>query len=128
MFVTLHAQMYHDNLLKVRNVHAITALKKKQQQQLRQDLVYRSLARFAILCRLQYKMSYKHFQSAPMGYAFLSFFLALCGGPLASPTGYFASPNYPRHYPNNAYCVWTINVPLGSVLKIDFLFFKTEEW
>ena len=39
VFVTLHAQMYHDNLLKVSNVHVITALKKQQQQQQRQDLV-----------------------------------------------------------------------------------------
>ena len=70
-------------------------------------------------------ISYKHFVHFSQA---LYFFSGLCGGPLTSPTGHFASPNYPRYYPNNAYCEWTILVPLGSVLKIDFLFFKTEEW
>lgn len=51
----------------------------------------------------------------------------VCGGPLAPPSGYFSSPFYPRSYPNNANCVWTIMVPRGSVLKIDFLAFDTEE-
>lgn len=77
------------------------------------------------LCQFQNIRSYKYFVHVS-GLCF--FFSGLCGGPLASPTGHFASPNYPRYYPNNAYCEWKIHVPLGSVLKIDFLFFKTEEW
>ncbi|KAJ7357565.1 zymogen binding [Desmophyllum pertusum] len=50
-----------------------------------------------------------------------------CGGPLVGTSGNFASPNYPGNYPNNAYCVWTITVPQGSQLRIDFLFFETEK-
>lgn len=56
------------------------------------------------------------------------FLLGRCGGPLTPPSGFFASPNYPLHYPNNAYCVWTITVPQGSELRLDFLFFETEHW
>ncbi|XP_074617376.1 zinc metalloproteinase nas-39-like [Acropora palmata] len=49
-----------------------------------------------------------------------------CGGPLLPPSGNLASPFYPDNYPNNAYCAWTITVPQGSILRIDFLFFETE--
>jgi len=52
----------------------------------------------------------------------------MCGGPLTGPSGNLASPYYPDNYPNNAYCVWTITVPQGSQLRIDFLFFETESW
>uniref|UniRef100_A0A8C0FS67 Deleted in malignant brain tumors 1 protein n=1 Tax=Bubo bubo TaxID=30461 RepID=A0A8C0FS67_BUBBB len=33
-----------------------------------------------------------------------------CGGLLSSPSGTFQSPFYPRNYPNNANCVWEIEV------------------
>ncbi|XP_069095270.1 deleted in malignant brain tumors 1 protein [Pleurodeles waltl] len=33
-----------------------------------------------------------------------------CGGNLSSSNGFFNSPNYPSNYPNNAYCVWNIEV------------------
>ncbi|XP_052616087.1 deleted in malignant brain tumors 1 protein-like [Peromyscus californicus insignis] len=34
-----------------------------------------------------------------------------CGGFLTQPFGNFSSPFYPRNYPNNARCVWNIEVP-----------------
>lgn len=52
---------------------------------------------------------------------------ALCGGPLTSPSGFFASPFYPLPYPNKARCVWSVTVPQGSLLRLNFLFFKTEK-
>lgn len=49
-----------------------------------------------------------------------------CGSPLTIPSGTFTSPGFPRNYPNNADCRFTITVPLGSVLILDFRTFETE--
>lgn len=60
----------------------------------------------------------------------ISYFLrlALCGGPLALPSGTFRSPGYPRNYPDDIKCIWTITVPPGSTLELEFRFFETEKW
>nr|XP_040128948.1 deleted in malignant brain tumors 1 protein-like [Ictidomys tridecemlineatus] len=45
-----------------------------------------------------------------------------CGGFLAQSSGNFSSPFYPGNYPNNARCVWDIEVPnnyLASVIFTD---------
>ncbi|CAM9670586.1 unnamed protein product [Lampetra fluviatilis] len=37
-----------------------------------------------------------------------------CGGPLSGPSGSFASPAYPSHYPNGADCVWALGHSAAS--------------
>lgn len=51
---------------------------------------------------------------------------AICGGPLPFPSGSFRSPGYPGDYPDDVKCVWTITVPPGSALELEFRFFETE--
>ncbi|XP_075684851.1 cubilin [Rhinoderma darwinii] len=47
-----------------------------------------------------------------------------CGGTLyitdSDPNGYVTSPNYPSTYPPNTDCVWTIIVPNGEAVQLDF--------
>ncbi|XP_037659800.1 CUB and zona pellucida-like domain-containing protein 1 [Choloepus didactylus] len=43
-----------------------------------------------------------------------------CGGYLDAPQGSFTSPNYPKPYPEFAYCVWHIQVEKGYKIKLDF--------
>ncbi|XP_027053451.1 CUB and sushi domain-containing protein 1-like [Pocillopora damicornis] len=51
---------------------------------------------------------------------------ALCGGPLAPASGNITSPGFPANYPNDVECRWTIRVPLGSTLVLNFRAFETE--
>jgi cubilin len=41
-----------------------------------------------------------------------------CGGILRKPAGEFTSPDYPRGYPNNTVCEWTIIVDLGQSVEL----------
>ncbi|CAK7301553.1 Deleted in malignant brain tumors 1 protein [Vulpes lagopus] len=43
-----------------------------------------------------------------------------CGGFMSQPSGHFSSPFYPRNYPNNARCVWDIEVPNNYHVTIVF--------
>nr|XP_042140738.1 deleted in malignant brain tumors 1 protein isoform X1 [Peromyscus maniculatus bairdii] len=43
-----------------------------------------------------------------------------CGGFLTQPFGNFSSPFYPRNYPNNARCVWNIEVPNNYRVTVVF--------
>lgn len=43
-----------------------------------------------------------------------------CGGLLTQPSGSFASPFYPGNYPNNARCVWDIEVPNNYRVTVVF--------
>uniref|UniRef100_A0A8D0ETG7 CUB domain-containing protein n=1 Tax=Strix occidentalis caurina TaxID=311401 RepID=A0A8D0ETG7_STROC len=43
-----------------------------------------------------------------------------CGGLLSSPSGKFQSPFYPRNYPNNANCVWEIEVKSNFHVTLTF--------
>ncbi|XP_074731572.1 scavenger receptor cysteine-rich domain-containing protein DMBT1-like isoform X1 [Strix uralensis] len=43
-----------------------------------------------------------------------------CGGLLSSPSGTFQSPFYPRNYPNNANCVWEIEVKSNFHVTLTF--------
>ncbi|XP_053323004.1 cubilin [Spea bombifrons] len=48
-----------------------------------------------------------------------------CGGTIyvtdSNTTGYVTSPNYPNNYPQNADCTWTIIVPNGEAVQLNFL-------
>nr|XP_035926099.1 deleted in malignant brain tumors 1 protein isoform X7 [Halichoerus grypus] len=43
-----------------------------------------------------------------------------CGGFLSQPSGYFSSPFYPGNYPNNARCVWDIEVQSNYRVTVVF--------
>uniref|UniRef100_S4RS02 CUB domain-containing protein n=1 Tax=Petromyzon marinus TaxID=7757 RepID=S4RS02_PETMA len=50
-----------------------------------------------------------------------------CGGPLSGPSGSFASPAYPSHYPNGADCVWALGHSAASVTALAFRDLLLEE-
>lgn len=41
-----------------------------------------------------------------------------CGGILRKPYGGFTSPDYPRGYPSNTVCEWTIIVDWGQSVEL----------
>ncbi|XP_068942361.1 cubilin [Petaurus breviceps papuanus] len=47
-----------------------------------------------------------------------------CGGNIylhdSNVDGYVTSPNYPASYPSHADCIWTISVPSGKLVKLQF--------
>ncbi|XP_029767229.1 deleted in malignant brain tumors 1 protein [Terrapene carolina triunguis] len=43
-----------------------------------------------------------------------------CGGHLSGFSGEFSSPNYPSYYPNNARCIWEIQVEYNSYVDVQF--------
>ncbi|KAK2099109.1 Deleted in malignant brain tumors 1 protein [Saguinus oedipus] len=43
-----------------------------------------------------------------------------CGGFLNQPSGHFSSPFYPGNYPNNANCVWDIEVQSNYRVTVIF--------
>eukprot|EP00071_Canis_lupus_P018137 XP_013964586.1 deleted in malignant brain tumors 1 protein isoform X2 [Canis lupus familiaris] len=43
-----------------------------------------------------------------------------CGGFMSQPSGHFSSPFYPGNYPNNARCVWDIEVPNNYHVTVVF--------
>ena len=43
-----------------------------------------------------------------------------CGEDLTTSSGVITSPNYPNVYPNNRDCNWTISVPAGQQIAINF--------
>ncbi|KAI8514478.1 scavenger receptor [Branchiostoma belcheri] len=50
-----------------------------------------------------------------------------CGGNLTAPSGGpVTSPNYPGYYGNNENCEWTITVPEGSIIRLTFDMFLTD--
>ncbi|XP_078496615.1 scavenger receptor cysteine-rich domain-containing protein DMBT1-like [Lissotriton helveticus] len=49
-----------------------------------------------------------------------------CGGTLSWQNGFFNSPNYPTPYPNNAYCVWNIEVETRFCIQLNILNLRLE--
>ncbi|KAI8490969.1 hypothetical protein Bbelb_313880 [Branchiostoma belcheri] len=50
-----------------------------------------------------------------------------CGGLVTQQSsGFIDSPNYPGQYGNNMYCVWTIEVDSGDVVKLTPVSFRIE--
>ncbi|XP_010219070.1 PREDICTED: cubilin-like, partial [Tinamus guttatus] len=50
-----------------------------------------------------------------------------CGGTLYGSTGSFASPSYPATYQNNTDCAWTITVPAGRAVTVNFDFISIDD-
>ena len=49
-----------------------------------------------------------------------------CGGSFTSPNGLIYSPSYPENYQNNADCIYTIYLPTGTIILLNFLSMDTE--
>ncbi|KAM6182234.1 LOW QUALITY PROTEIN: scavenger receptor cysteine-rich domain-containing protein DMBT1 [Erethizon dorsatum] len=49
-----------------------------------------------------------------------------CGGFLFNASGTFSSPSYPGYYPNNALCVWQIEVRSGYCINLGFTDLQLE--
>ncbi|RMX38167.1 hypothetical protein pdam_00014767 [Pocillopora damicornis] len=76
----------------------------------------------------QFRIDFLFFETEPWRGFFAHYTMgkALCGGPLAPASGNITSPGFPANYPNDVECRWTIRVPLGSTLVLNFRAFETE--
>uniref|UniRef100_A0A8C6SG26 CUB and Sushi multiple domains 3a n=1 Tax=Neogobius melanostomus TaxID=47308 RepID=A0A8C6SG26_9GOBI len=52
--------------------------------------------------------------------------LAHCGGSMTDVSGVILSPGYPGNYPSGLDCSWTVNLPVGFGIHLQFLNFSTE--
>ncbi|XP_023259875.1 CUB and sushi domain-containing protein 3-like, partial [Seriola lalandi dorsalis] len=52
--------------------------------------------------------------------------LAQCGGSMTDVSGVILSPGYPGNYPSGLDCTWTVNLPVGFGIHLQFLNFSTE--
>ncbi|XP_035382269.1 CUB and sushi domain-containing protein 3 [Electrophorus electricus] len=52
--------------------------------------------------------------------------LAECGGSLADLEGVILSPGFPGNYPSGLDCTWTVQLPVGFGIHLQFLNFSTE--
>nr|XP_044991063.1 cubilin [Jaculus jaculus] len=50
-----------------------------------------------------------------------------CGGTLFGASGLFTSPGYPKTYPNNTDCEWTLIAPAGRPVTIRFYFIVIDD-
>ncbi|XP_030748736.1 cubilin-like [Sitophilus oryzae] len=50
----------------------------------------------------------------------------ICEGNYYTPSGYIRSPGYPKGYPVNKECVWTITAPPGSQIMLNVSSFHLE--
>lgn len=46
--------------------------------------------------------------------------IAICGGVLTASSGTIVSPNFPGKYPNNVECIWTIQMPVGARITLNW--------
>lgn len=51
-----------------------------------------------------------------------------CGGSLSGLFGQIHSPNFPERYPDNLKCNWSISVPDGFYISLNFTEFDTENY
>ncbi|XP_011185073.1 cubilin homolog [Zeugodacus cucurbitae] len=49
-----------------------------------------------------------------------------CGGEIFSSTGRIYSPEYPGNYSNGVDCIWVINTPENTQMKLDFDMFELQ--
>ncbi|MBN3314648.1 CSMD3 protein, partial [Atractosteus spatula] len=52
--------------------------------------------------------------------------LAQCGGSMTEFSGVILSPGYPGNYPSGLDCTWTVKLPIGFGIHLQFLNFSTE--
>ncbi|XP_058878367.1 CUB and sushi domain-containing protein 3 isoform X1 [Acipenser ruthenus] len=51
---------------------------------------------------------------------------AQCGGSLDEFSGVVLSPGFPGNYPSSLDCIWTIKLPIGFGIQLQFVNFSTE--
>ena len=49
-----------------------------------------------------------------------------CGGNYSQVSGVVQSPNYPKNYPTDAFCQWTIKVSEGYKIRLEFIDLDVE--
>lgn len=59
-------------------------------------------------------------------FVFFSFSSAGCGGSFTGTTGIITSPTHPDLYPHSIHCLYVIEVPSGSVVRLTFSSFFLE--
>ncbi|XP_060679965.1 CUB and sushi domain-containing protein 3 [Hemiscyllium ocellatum] len=52
--------------------------------------------------------------------------IARCGGSLTDFSGVILSPGFPGNYPSSLDCTWTITLPIGFGVHLQFVNFSTE--
>uniref|UniRef100_A0A7N4PW30 CUB and Sushi multiple domains 3 n=1 Tax=Sarcophilus harrisii TaxID=9305 RepID=A0A7N4PW30_SARHA len=52
--------------------------------------------------------------------------LAQCGGAMSDFSGVILSPGFPGNYPSSLDCTWTIKLPIGFGVHLQFVNFSTE--
>uniref|UniRef100_A0A674EVE2 CUB and Sushi multiple domains 3 n=1 Tax=Salmo trutta TaxID=8032 RepID=A0A674EVE2_SALTR len=52
--------------------------------------------------------------------------LAQCGGSMTDVSGVILSPGFPGNYPSGLDCTWTVKLPTGFGIHLQFLNFSTE--
>uniref|UniRef100_A0A6Q2X490 CUB and Sushi multiple domains 3a n=1 Tax=Esox lucius TaxID=8010 RepID=A0A6Q2X490_ESOLU len=52
--------------------------------------------------------------------------LAQCGGSMTDVSGVILSPGFPGNYPSGLDCTWTVKLPIGFGIHLQFLNFSTE--
>lgn len=65
--------------------------------------------------------------SSDAGRGFSLRYKSLCTRKLTGHSGVIESPNFPDNYPHHSDCTWTIDVPPGNKLGIEFSHFALEE-
>ncbi|RXM30192.1 CUB and sushi domain-containing protein 3 [Acipenser ruthenus] len=53
-------------------------------------------------------------------------YIAQCGGSLDEFSGVVLSPGFPGNYPSSLDCIWTIKLPIGFGIQLQFVNFSTE--
>ena len=64
-----------------------------------------------------FKLKYQILHGAPQ----VTYRIGACGGSFTTPKGILTSPSYPRNYPNDADCIYTISPPDGAYISVSFL-------
>ena len=55
------------------------------------------------------------------------FIRAVCNTEVSGLSGVIESPNFPRPYPHDRNCTWTIAAPQGNRVSITFSHFEVED-
>lgn len=58
---------------------------------------------------------------------FCTFIFVVCGGEFSAPTGYIASPMYPKQYDHSRTCDYLIAAPIGKAITLDFTDMDMED-
>uniref|UniRef100_A0A8C9X3Z4 CUB and Sushi multiple domains 3 n=1 Tax=Sander lucioperca TaxID=283035 RepID=A0A8C9X3Z4_SANLU len=53
-------------------------------------------------------------------------YILFCGGSMTDVSGVILSPGFPGNYPSGLDCTWTVNLPIGFGIHLQFLNFSTE--